>query len=599
MYNTKLSDYLPDPDDPEYDAYEARLPAYKKELEERFPQCCAQCEPKVRAQLQQTTYNARTDHMRRMLDQSRTRRISDRLGWRSLLVSAAAVGYAASLTLHLVWHAFASQQADTLSGSCLQWPTPVSCVNSLQQCVGPSLVVGFLCSWWNPKWDYKLQGREGRLAGLERYYKVQILVLGIRLGVWAMLPNFSLALQQQIHAVALILLLLLSGYALQSVKVDTTPLVNWEFEVPKLVSERQYVPPPAPAEQVVSLNGFASATSANLQPWQPPTPPLGEDAMDWTPSQSFDQPKEPRFRNIGPSPFHGTLPALSKRNVKTGTKESRQAFGLPPGHFDKRDRLPPKELPVAAMAEPRFFPQSVDTGLENIFDSVFSLKDDAVKSAVVAMPPAVQNLPIATSAPRMALSLFQFAYLLITWSLWLASDHLLIAFPNIKLFILGLAMVMPCVRLMVLESTSLPFSALLTAELVSVAFLTFQIWNCSGSECIAYGKVATGLLLMLTAQEAGIVLAPKTLMRSQSIPQLSPPAEEQTEPATPAMATLPRKASTETMFSTASAQTTSTASAWKTPKLSAREVDSSGFGMRGLNLGEAYSGNSIAPRRRP
>lgn len=412
-----------------------------------------------------------------------------------------------------------------------------------------------------------------------------------------MLSGLTLAIQQQIHTVALILLLILSGYALQSVKVDATPLVNWDFEVPKLVSERQYVPPPAPTEQIIPFDSFASAARQDLQPWQPPTPPVEEDAMDWTPSQTFDPPKQPRFRNIGPTPFHGTLPALSKGNVKTGTKESRQAIGIPPGHFDKRDRLPPKETPVPAMAEPRFFPQGVDTGLENIFDSVFSLKDDAVKPGTVGMPPDQEVPATTTSAPATTVSLFQCAYLLIVLSLWLTSDHLSVAFPNIKLFVLMSAMLVPCVRLVMAGGESLPVSALLTAELISLAFLNFQIWNCFGSECVAYGKVATGLLLMLTAQEVGTNFAPRITM-SQTLPQSLPSIEAHSEPATPGPRTLPRKASTETMFSTTSAQTTSTASAWKTPKLSAREVDRSGFGMRALNLGEAYSGHSIAPRRR-
>ena len=87
LYYTALSEYLPDEDDPQYEELEAALPQYKADLEKRYPQCCARCEPKVNAQLQQANYAAKSDHLRRMLERNHERRKQSRLQWKSLFVS--------------------------------------------------------------------------------------------------------------------------------------------------------------------------------------------------------------------------------------------------------------------------------------------------------------------------------------------------------------------------------------------------------------------------------------------------------------------------------------------------------------------------------
>ena len=143
----------------------------------------------------------------------------------------------------------------------------------------------------------------------------------------------------------------LSGMAMWTVRIDTTPLVNWDYEQPTLVTQTQYVPPP---RQSFPIESLAPPMGVPRQ-WKPPTPP-SEDTMDWAPSYNFDQVKQPRYRNVEPSPFHSTaLPAEAK------------ATGLPVGHFDKRDRLPERKTRMGGMAEPKFFPPDVDTGLESIF----------------------------------------------------------------------------------------------------------------------------------------------------------------------------------------------------------------------------------------
>jgi hypothetical protein len=105
ILNATLSNYLPSQDDPAYSQFEARLPAYRKELEDRYPQVCAECEPRVRERLQQAGYHAKADHIRRVMERSRARRVADIWGWRSLVIKSGGILYWTSFATQLLWHA--------------------------------------------------------------------------------------------------------------------------------------------------------------------------------------------------------------------------------------------------------------------------------------------------------------------------------------------------------------------------------------------------------------------------------------------------------------------------------------------------------------
>jgi Ima1 N-terminal domain len=471
LYIATLNEYLPDPDDPDYEDIAKSIPEYKKTLEQRYPQCCAQCEPRVRGKLQQATYAARSDHMRRMLERSRARRISNRWGWRSLVVSCGGIAYFVSLAIQLVWHGLASQSMDT-NGTCFQQPVPLASVKNVEQYMGLSLALALLSVWWNPKWQYKLKD-EGRLVGLNAYYRLQLVALALRYGAWVLLSERPFPMT---HSVFLVGIVVLSGRALWTVRVDSTPLVNWEYEQPALVTKTQYVPPQRRQESF-AIGNLAPATRPSLQQWRPPTPPSSEDQMDWAPSYNFDPLKQPRYR-VGPSPFHSALPAVAG-----------QSIGLPPGHFDKRDRLPQTKTTESVMAEPKFFPPDADTGLESIFGQVFSLKDPALREAPVPVP---QPAP-ARQAPLSQAPLVSAALLLLALVLWSTSDVLAVAFPSIRLYVLGLAAMISLLRAV---SRKMHMVAIATAvEVVALAWIGLQ------APTPSYEKLGAGILSMLTLQE--------------------------------------------------------------------------------------------------
>ncbi len=513
--------------------------------------------------MQQATHVAKSDHMRRMLEKSRARRVSSRWGWRSLVVTFAGIAYFVSLAVQLVWHGLGSQCIGTRMirpTQCLQRPVPTECVERVEQYMSWSLALGVLNVWWNPKWQHKLND-EGRLVGLSAYYKLQLAVLVVRLGAWVWLAEHWSRLQPMLHSVFLIVVVVLSGMAFWSVGIDTAPLVNWDYEQEAFVTKTQYVPPPReePRPSPFSSDSLAPVRTPNLQQWRPPTPPVSQDQMDWTPSYGFDMVQQPRYRNVGPSPFHST--ALPKE---------AKAVGLPPGHFDKRDRLPQKQLMTGAMAEPKFFPPDLDTGLENIFGQVFSLQDPttAPKSRAGAhVTRRQQSQGTSTSLgqePTSHAPLVSAAIQLLMLVLWLISDVLTTAFSSIRLFVLGFAIAVSLLRMALRRMDTV--SIAVGVEVVALIWIGFQ------QPTPFCDKLAAGLLSMLAMQEV-IAYAwrePADISATEDVSM----ADISTFNPTPML----RQPSVESMCSVDSINTTSTASAWKTPKFHRS------FGMDSLML---------------
>ncbi|RVX70246.1 hypothetical protein B0A52_05579 [Exophiala mesophila] len=426
LYTYNLSQFLPDPDHPEYARYEADFPAFKKELEKRYPQCCAQCEPKVRRQLQQATYNARTDHVRRVLDKSRQRRIASRLGWRSLLVSAAGCGYGISLATQVVWHLYGSQvqwipgEHGLNIASCLKSRTwSLACFEQTESIANLSLILGLLCIWWNPKWQHKISNNEGRLIGLQRYYLIQLAILFLRFAALALLHHipFTETAASVLHAVFAISIAVAGLWStFRIITIRLAQPIDWHQDPAALLTSGQFNPPPTKIQQQLETGGerafnidsLSSVSAQTYEAWKPPSPPDTGDSMDWTPTQpTFSPaPKPVRVAPSGPSPFFGKLPALNAKGIRTNSGQQmkpKEAIGLPPGFFDKKpsSALSPQgpQPPSDAFAQPKFFglQGQADTGLEKIFDSVFSLKDSSVEEQMMSAQKSSQATPLQES----------------------------------------------------------------------------------------------------------------------------------------------------------------------------------------------------------
>lgn len=209
LYTSALASYLPSPDDPAYDKYEKDYPRFRKNMEERYPQVCKNCEPRVNARIRKSLYQAKTDFLGRMLERSkaaREMRRARRLNWRTWLVSAGAIGFWSSVAGQLVWNAMSVLSARhelhepaamlsiravlRCSREALQArAVPRECAVNLAPYAGVSLLVGLLAFWWNPMLRFKVEGRVGRLTGLGEYYKFQLVFMVARSVFWALLKD--------------------------------------------------------------------------------------------------------------------------------------------------------------------------------------------------------------------------------------------------------------------------------------------------------------------------------------------------------------------------------------------------------------------------
>lgn len=600
-----VAEYVPDEDDPDYKAAIAGLPAYRDQLEQDYPQCCASCEPRAQAQLQHATKAAKSDNMLRNLQKTRLKRARQSFDWRHLVISGAGMGYIFSIAVQLLWHLLGAQgglrPAYRNPLQCLvTWPAPLKCHDETLPFLPLAVAIGFACSWWNPQWARKLEAKEGRLVGLAKYYAIQGVILVWRLASWSILTDLKLdvRLRTMIHSITLIALVILTGAGMFSVTLDTSPRINWDYEPPRLVSQSQFVPPAVPDETLFPISSLAPPPQDSLRPWRPPTPPVdSEDAMDWTPSHSF-QPRQPKPKYTAPSPFHGTLPTLSSGLRK---QEPKQSIGLPPGFFDKRDALPKTRIPETGLAEPTFFPKSIDTGLENMFGQVFSLGSEAMPPSSPIRQPhrhatsATARVPTAYdvsdhSPSASAVPLFSAAVLLLLLALWMVADHLLIAIPDLRLFILSFGTLAPALR--AFKRSVLP-AIIFLGETAAMLTLVAMV-NASDNDALF--KIGAGSLAFLVAQELLLFsqrhqehlehadfplqqeAAEITFHRSSHHPiQLS-----STEPEFG----MGRQGSSESMLSNHSNSTTSTAPEWKTPRAPRTRSTrrESNFGMGGLRL---------------
>ena len=194
-----LADYLPATNDPRYAEFEAKYPEYRKNLEERYPQVCEDCEPKIRARIRETGYAAKTDYLRRMMERSRGSPAA-RSKWRQR-DTLACIGRAGSLIAlagQLIWNGLGALTAPddglrnddvTSFTSCISTAIVTRQVESgcdvtAYPVATLTLFVGALCLWWNPT----MQRRPlERAVGLAEFYRLQFILTFARFIAWYLL----------------------------------------------------------------------------------------------------------------------------------------------------------------------------------------------------------------------------------------------------------------------------------------------------------------------------------------------------------------------------------------------------------------------------
>ncbi|MCJ1379395.1 hypothetical protein MMC17_002496 [Xylographa soralifera] len=399
-----LASYLPSPTDPQYPDYEKQYPVYRRGLEERYPQVCDNCQPRVQKRLSATDYAAKADNLRRMMDQSRDARPSQYgWNWRHIVSHVGGSGWLLGLMGQILWNAlgtlanFEGDLRDDTFPTMLQnfiqqtlglgWNAP-KCINLAELLATVSLVLGFLSIWWNPRLSNRISGQMGRLVGLTEFYKLQGILNLTRLLAWYSVGkdhgfHLDSSTTRAVHAIMLVFNIVVSSISYRTVQIDSTPKVIFQ-DSPLPLHSRKPVEIQAPSTtlsrtaassvpgsfshhdpSVISqfpVHRLASPSSPiYTSSCQPPTPPPEDDVdeMDWTPAKNtFEPSRSVKVLKavplaVEPSPFHGRLP-------------------LPPMSKARYLRNPPNQptfRKTSAMQQQRFFGDFMSSVSAEKYDS--------------------------------------------------------------------------------------------------------------------------------------------------------------------------------------------------------------------------------------
>ena len=211
-----LASYLPATTDSNYQVYEDSFPEYKKELEDRYPPICERCAPRASDRLKATSYAAKTDHVRRMMDRTRDASISRRdvWDWRGPMLALGAISWWSSSALFVLWHVAGattgaptyirhSRSFTSVASRCFQIGSGSECVDFISPYVSLALVLAILSSWWNPCISEKLRIQRGRMVGLSEFYRLQFATVFVRVLAWLLLGRSSQMLPGDIEYIGL------------------------------------------------------------------------------------------------------------------------------------------------------------------------------------------------------------------------------------------------------------------------------------------------------------------------------------------------------------------------------------------------------------
>lgn len=224
----------------------------------RYPQCCADCEPKVREQLAKAAYTAKTDHLRRMLDRTAKIRV---VTTNSPVYYCQSMGkwlWVASLIFQLLWHlrltskGLADNSRRNNDNSWLMLSVRVVAgfsgfLPSSDQLLKWSFWTSAISIWWNPRWVDTFKGNTKHLVGMSNYYCYQALIFALKLAATLLISPLSntqrpkLASLVTAHAWMAVSVLYLYYSASKLIRVDHTPL--WTTKASSIGAN----PPPPPS----------------------------------------------------------------------------------------------------------------------------------------------------------------------------------------------------------------------------------------------------------------------------------------------------------------------------------------------------------------
>ncbi|KAL2755281.1 hypothetical protein ACRALDRAFT_1082422 [Sodiomyces alcalophilus JCM 7366] len=270
LFTASLAQYLPDdPDHPDYAHLEKSYYKFRRRLEERYPQICAECEPKVAARVDQAGYKARTDHLRRMMDKSR-QRLSAPKRWTPLdgFDSLGRWLWLSGLASQLLWHLVSvSTLVTTRTPGPLRDPDEDSsrsllllrqlthALPSAHSLASLSIWVSVASAWWNPRFVQVSRGFSKHVLGLSQWYIFQVLVIlvrfiGVRITDVSGGQEVQLSARISLHFLLALVMVVFYTLARKSVRIDTKPLFQTASPSTTATPSRS----PAPAREAGTTN---------------------------------------------------------------------------------------------------------------------------------------------------------------------------------------------------------------------------------------------------------------------------------------------------------------------------------------------------------
>lgn len=355
LFISSLAQYYPDdPDDPEYAERERNYYKFRRGLEKRYPQVCAECEPKVHEQLNKAAYTAKTDHLRRMLDRSARTRVllttSPGHYWHKLGKWL----WTMSLLLQLLWHILRIHQTvisnsddfDPKSWTMLATRTFALFAGSIPtpyRIMYWSFWTSLLSIWWNPRWIETYNGFTKHLVGISQFYGYEAFILILKIPGWFDIPVLPAASASRVtvqviaHIFMATFMYFLYTKARRSIRTDHTPL--W---LPKPSSIGATPSTPAPVQRPETRGGGEQSMADILdeilndpppKPVLDPTPLISKfatpDHFDHMPPIGQRSSYNPSARLVGTNPF---------RELDTARQAPTTGYGLDSLSIEARPR---------------------------------------------------------------------------------------------------------------------------------------------------------------------------------------------------------------------------------------------------------------------
>ncbi|RYP02273.1 hypothetical protein DL765_010756 [Monosporascus sp. GIB2] len=307
---------------PEAVAAERKFWALRKDVEKRYPQVCADCEPKVEKRLRDASYTAQTDHLRRMMDRTRSQR--QEVKRRGVLDVVDAVGnriWHLGFILQFWWHAavlFSIFQDYYSLADGNSWMSLV--LRAARRAGFDKLPHGDqLIRWaihlsmfslpWNPRFKQTVRGFTTHIIGFKQWYMYQILILLIRFICLSMSlhsRSYGMPPTTMLGAQLVIGFLMIYVYqmAQKSIHTDTTPLFR---QKPKGVTSQRTNTTPVLQKDPTDLGDILDDIAhSSVAASTPASPARHHDVIDIgnrTPRSLYNG----HLRGKAPSPTFGAL----------------------------------------------------------------------------------------------------------------------------------------------------------------------------------------------------------------------------------------------------------------------------------------------------